>query len=273
MLPRAPPCLVLAGAGSGKTRVITHKIARLMQAGLEPKSIAAITFTNKAGAEMRERAKALVGRGGQARWWSAPSTRWACACCAGRRGAGPQAQFSILDSDDVLGILRDCGGTTDAATGAAAGSGPSACGRTGPGRRAAERVAARRRRARGRAVMRATKSACRLPGGGLRRPDRPAAEAAARDDEAREVAGALRHVLVDEVPGHQRRAVRAAEAAGGSARPAFTAVGDDDQSIYGWRGATLDNLKPPAAGLPALKVIALEQNYRSTRPSCARPTT
>ena len=110
------PCLVLAGAGSGKTRVITHKIGRLMQAGLEARRIAAITFTNKAAAEMRERAKALIGR-------EAKDVLICTFHALGVRmlrqdGAalGLKPQFSILDSDDVTGLLKDAGGSTDAAT-------------------------------------------------------------------------------------------------------------------------------------------------------------
>jgi ATP-dependent DNA helicase Rep len=96
--------------------VITHKIARLIQAGMEPKRIAAITFTNKAAAEMRERAKGLIGRG----------AKEVLICTFHALGVrmmredgavlGLKPQFSILDSDDVTSILKDCGGTTDAAT-------------------------------------------------------------------------------------------------------------------------------------------------------------
>mgnify|MGYP003589915527 CR=1 FL=1 len=111
------PCLVLAGAGSGKTRVITHKIAHLIEQGMEPKRIAAITFTNKAAAEMRERAKGLIGK----------AAKDVVVCTFHALGVrmvredgkvlGLKPQFSILDQDDVTSILKDAaGGTTDAAT-------------------------------------------------------------------------------------------------------------------------------------------------------------
>ena len=109
------PCLVLAGAGSGKTRVITHKIGRLIQSGLKAEQIAAITFTNKAAAEMRERAKTLIGK----------QAKGVVICTFHALGVrmlrqdgealGLKQQFSILDSDDVTSILKDAGGSTDAA--------------------------------------------------------------------------------------------------------------------------------------------------------------
>ena len=98
------PCLVLAGAGSGKTRVITHKIARLIQTGMAPNRIAAITFTNKAAAEMRERAKGLIGK----------AAKEVVVCTFHALGVrmlresgealGLKPKFSILDTDDVTAL-------------------------------------------------------------------------------------------------------------------------------------------------------------------------
>ena len=259
------PCLVLAGAGSGKTRVITHKIGRLIQAGLAADRIAAITFTNKAASEMRERAKQLVGR----------EARKVLICTFHALGVrllredgaalGLKKQFSILDTDDITSLLKDCGGSTDTA-------------------------AARQWQW----AISAWKSA------GLNSAQ---ALALAKDDDERVTATIMAryeerltayqsvdfddlislplklltehldvrerwqkkmgHVLVDEYQDTNATQYELLKLLVGE-RARFTAVGDDDQSIYGWRGATLDNLKRLPQDFPELKVIKLEQNYRST---------
>jgi len=259
------PCLVLAGAGSGKTRVITHKIARLIQSGLEAKRIAAITFTNKAAAEMRERAKALVGR----------DAKEVLICTFHALGVrmmrqdgsvlGLKPQFSILDTDDVTGILKDAGGTTDAATArqwqwtisAWKGAGLNAAQALAQAKDDQERMTA--------AIM-------------ARYEERLTAyQSVDFDDliglplkllrdfpEVRERwQQLLGHVLVDEYQDTNATQYELLRLLVGE-RGRFTAVGDDDQSIYGWRGATLDNLRKLPQDYPQLKVIKLEQNYRST---------
>jgi ATP-dependent DNA helicase Rep len=259
------PCLVLAGAGSGKTRVITHKIGRLINAGLEAKRIAAITFTNKAAAEMRERAKSLIGR----------EARDVLICTFHALGVrmlrqdgaalGLKPQFSILDSDDVTSILKDAGGSTDAATARQwqwaislwKNMGLNAAQAEAQAKDDNEKVTAR--------IM-------------ARYEERLAAyQSVDFDDliglplkllqqhaEVREKWQAqLGHVLVDEYQDTNATQYEVLKLLVGE-RGRFTAVGDDDQSIYGWRGATLDNLKRLPIDFPQLKVIKLEQNYRST---------
>ena len=263
------PCLVLAGAGSGKTRVITHKIGRLIQAGMAPQKIAAITFTNKAAAEMRERAKGLIGR----------AAKDVLVCTFHALGVkmlrqdgavlGLKPQFSIMDSDDVTGILKDAGGSSDLATARQWQWTISAWKSAGLN---AEQALAQAEddNARVTAVVMG------------RYEERLSAYQSVdfddlislplkllRDHEAvrQKWQSMMGHVLVDEYQDTNATQYEVLKLLVGG-NPAdgarFTAVGDDDQSIYGWRGATLDNLKRLPVDFPALKVIKLEQNYRST---------
>jgi ATP-dependent DNA helicase Rep len=263
------PCLVLAGAGSGKTRVITHKIAQLIQAGLEPRRIYAITFTNKAAAEMRERAKSLIGR----------AAREVVVCTFHALGVrmlradgaalGLKPAFSILDSDDVTSILKDAGGTTDAkvargwqwAISLWKNMGLNAAAAEAQARDNDERMVAR--------IM-------------ARYEERLTAYQSVDFDDlislplkllqnheqiAHKWQGQVGHLLVDEYQdtnATQYELLKLLVGGKPQKEARFTAVGDDDQSIYGWRGATLDNLKKLPLDFPALKVIKLEQNYRST---------
>src|SRR6478672_6229617 len=259
------PCLVLAGAGSGKTRVITHKVGRLIQAGLEAKRIAAITFTNKAAAEMRERAKSLIGR-------EAKDVLICTFHALGVRmmrqdGAvlGLKPQFSILDSDDVTSILKDAGGTTDAKTARQwqwaislwKNMGLNAAQAEAQAKDDNEKVTARIM-ARYEERLAAYQSVdfddlIKMPLKLLQQ------HADVREKWQQQMG----HVLVDEYQDTNATQYEVLKLLVGE-RGRFTAVGDDDQSIYGWRGATLDNLKKLPVDYPQLKVVKLEQNYRST---------
>ena len=263
------PCLVLAGAGSGKTRVITHKIGRLIQSGLKAEQIAAITFTNKAAAEMRERAKTLIGK----------AAKGVLICTFHALGVrmlrqdgaalGLKKQFSILDSDDVTSILKDAGGGTDSATArqwqwtisAWKSAGLNAAGAEAAANGDEERLVARVM-ARYEERLSAYQSVDFDDLIGL-----PLKLLREHEDVRAKWQQALGHVLVDEYQDtnatqYEVLKLLVGHVADGGGR--FTAVGDDDQSIYGWRGATLDNLKRLPQDFPTLKVVKLEQNYRST---------
>ena len=259
------PCLVLAGAGSGKTRVITHKIGRLIQSGLKAEQIAAITFTNKAAAEMRERAKTLIGK----------HAKGVLVCTFHALGVrmlrqdgaalGLKPQFSILDSDDVTSIIKDAGGGTDAATARqwqwtisawknqGLNSAQAAAQANSDDERLIARVMAHYEER-----LTAYQSVDFDDLIGL-----PLKLLLEHEEVRNKWQASLGHVLVDEYQDTNATQYEVLKLLVGP-RGRFTAVGDDDQSIYGWRGATLDNLKKLPIDYPNLKVVKLEQNYRST---------
>ena len=261
------PLFVLAGAGSGKTRVITEKIAFLItQAGYRPHSIAAITFTNKAAKEMQERVSARLGR---------DDTRGLTVCTFHSLGmrilreeaehAGYKKNFSILDASDSAKIIAELLGssgrepvfkaqhqislwknsllTPDTAFQAASDEWE---------RQTAQVYASYQ------AMLENYQAAdfddlIRLPTALLR-----------QDSTIRiKWQNRLRYLLIDECQDTnacQYAMMRALAGLEGR----FTAVGDDDQSIYAWRGADMENLRRLQEDYPALKIIKLEQNYRST---------
>ena len=260
------PCLVIAGAGSGKTRVITRKILHLIDSGFSARAIAAITFTNKAAAEMDARLKQAV---------KLPANDRPLVCTFHALGVrmlredgaalGLKPSFSILDSDDAASILAQITGTTDRKMARAVQSMISLWKNAGL---SPDEAAAQARNTDEHGVARTYRDYTATLRG---------YQAVDFDDliglplqmlrEHREVAerwqNRLRYLLVDEVQDTNVTQYALLRALVGP-RAAFTAVGDDDQSIYGWRGATLENLRRLGEDYPKLKVIKLEQNYRSS---------
>ncbi len=260
------PLLVLAGAGSGKTRVITQKIAWLVEDyGVKPSQIAAITFTNKAAKEMKERVGKQIG--GRAEGLIV-STFHALGVRILRQEAaklGLKPGFSILDAADTTALYQELAGNVDklrlralqsrvslwknqlvepeAALAAAADDIESA---------AAKLYADYERTLRAYQAVDFDDL--------IRLPVKLFGE---HDDVAERWRSRLWHVLVDEYQDTNRGQYRLLRLLT-KGRDSFTAVGDDDQSIYAWRGADSENLRLLRDDYPALKVVKLEQNYRST---------
>jgi ATP-dependent DNA helicase Rep len=262
------PCLVLAGAGSGKTRVITQKIAYLLRdCDYKARNVVALTFTNKAAREMDDRVKRLVdpalAKGLTISTFHSLGVR---ILREEAQYAGLKPQFSIFDSDDAMAIVQDLLATTD------------------------------------RARLRAVQQTISLWKNGLIDPDAAAALAASasqveaarvyrsynatlaayqavdfddlialpaqifeREAQVREKwQTRVRYLLVDEYQDTNVCQYRLVQWLTGP-RAMFTAVGDDDQAIYAWRGATIENLAKLTTDYPQIRLVKLEQNYRSSQ--------
>ena len=262
------PLLVLAGAGSGKTKVITEKIAHLIATGRhEARHIAAITFTNKAAKEMRERvARRVKGDAAEGLTISTFHSLGLRFLQVEHERARLRRGFSIFDGDDQMAIIKDLatpGLKKDALyslqnlISAAKNSALSP-------EQAAQ--AARSGREREAAGIYARYQARLTAYNAVDFDDLirlPLTLLEAEPDLAAGWRERLRYLLVDECQdtnGAQYRLLKQLAGPKGN----MTCVGDDDQSIYSWRGAQPENLDQLATDYPNLKVVKLEQNYRCT---------
>ncbi|WP_343895206.1 ATP-dependent helicase [Craurococcus roseus] len=270
------PLLVLAGAGTGKTRVLTTRFAHLLMTGRAwPGQVLAVTFTNKAAREMRERVSAILGRPAEGLWLG--TFHSLCARMLRRHAelVGLTSSFTILDTDDQMRLLKQ---VMDAA-GVDLKRWPA------PGLMAA----IQRWKDRGLAPDGVTPAEDTEYAAGRARALYAAYQSRLRDLNACDFGDLMlhmvtvlrgnpevlaewhrrfRYILVDEyqdtnlvqylwlrllAQGHKN----------------ICCVGDDDQSIYSWRGAEIENILRFERDFPGAKVVRLESNYRSTRPILA----
>jgi DNA helicase-2/ATP-dependent DNA helicase PcrA len=264
------PLLVLAGAGSGKTRVLTSRIVRLIeQEGVDPQAILAVTFTNKAAGEMRSRIARLLGAEPAGMWCGTFHSIGARFLRTHAALAGRTPGFTIYDEDDTLAVVKHI----------------------------MERLGIALRERPPQAVVASISDA--------RNALVPVEEyeQLARDPHARDVARVyraieptlrqanavtfddllvlpvaileshpevlaryrrrFRFILVDEYQDTNRAQYRLVALLAGDHRN-VAVVGDDDQSIYGWRGADIRNILDFERDFPGARVVRLEENYRST---------
>ncbi len=263
------PMLVLAGAGSGKTRVLTHRIAWLVQTqGVSPQAILAVTFTNKAAHEMRGRIEAMLGFSVSGMWVGTFHGLSHRLLRAHFREAGLPQNFQILDSDDQFRLIRRVLKNLefDEAYWPPRQAQWFINGHKEAGRRPQHLGAADDPQSRQWArVYQAYEDACRRAGlvdfGELLLR----AYELLRDDVRLRAHYQSRfgHVLVDEFQDTNAIQYSWLKLFAG-ANDNLVVVGDDDQSIYGWRGAMVENILRFEKDHPGTVLIRLEQNYRST---------
>jgi DNA helicase-2/ATP-dependent DNA helicase PcrA len=248
------PMLVFAGAGSGKTRTLAYRVALLLEKGADPSSILAITFTNKAAGEMKERITGLNEQGAKV-WISTFHATCARILRSDIKHLGYNSRFTILDSEDSQRALRQC--VVDDATSL---------------REIAAAISSLKDRLMDweeadlykdtfKEYQRKLKASNCLDFDDLislcvklfmERPDILA-----------KWQRKFKHVLVDEYQDTSYAQNKLASLLAGKSE-SFFAVGDDDQSIYSWRGADVKNILDFEKTYPKAAVVKLEQNYRST---------
>jgi DNA helicase-2/ATP-dependent DNA helicase PcrA len=264
------PVLVLAGAGVGKTRVLTTRIAHLIATGrAQPREILAVTFTNKAAREMRERVGGITGMVEGMPWMGTFHSIGAKILRRHAELVGLKPNFTILDADDQIRLLKQVLQAENIDD------------KRWPARALAWQIDAWKNRGLDPAHLSPEDSAAFANGAGARlyalyQARLKVLNAAdfgdllleclrlfrEHDDVLRKYQAWLPYILVDEYQDTnavQYMWLRLLA----QARRNLCCVGDDDQSIYGWRGADVDNILRFERDFPGAKVVRLERNYRS----------
>ncbi len=265
------PLLILAGAGSGKTRVLTHRVAYLIEVhGVRPDEIVAITFTNKAAGEMKERIEGLVGPMARTMWISTFHSMCARLLRREAQRIGYKSSFTIHDEDDRRRLIKRCleelnldpkRFPPDALARQISDAknqllGPDEFRERSGGHFAKASADVYELYEKRHAAMNAMDFDDLLM--------KTVQLLEALPDRLRHYQEAFRYVLIDEYQDTNHAQYRLANLLAGLHHN-LAVVGDDDQSIYSWRGADIRNILEFERDYPDATVIRLEQNYRSTQ--------
>ena len=265
------PILVLAGAGSGKTRVLTHRIAYLIgELGIHPGRVLAMTFTNKAAGEMRDRVEGLLQRSSRGMWIGTFHSLCARILRAEADAVGLRSNFAIYDSDDQLTLLRQVIRDQELSD------------KQFPAQRVRARISSEKSRMidADAFALQATSFYDQQIARIYRQYQNALLQNNAADfddllmlsvrlfernpDKLETYKARFEHILIDEYQDTNRPQYLFSRLLA-EGHENICVVGDDDQSIYAWRGADLRNILDFEKDFPNARVVRLERNYRSTQ--------